>query len=137
MPRRSRRRGDAARAHALCLCRILLEARPAGLHFPQLRAACELTPAQTRSGLAMLRDLITERGWPPLIYTRHEGYQFTADPVELEIYETARVRVLLTEVRRLVTGTIAPHATLAPDDKRIRHIVTQLNAVESTLDLIA
>ncbi|MFC8144179.1 hypothetical protein ACFUKV_21005 [Streptomyces paradoxus] len=53
------------------------------------------------------------------------------------MYETARVRVLLTDARRLVTGTIAPHAVLTPDDKRIRHIVTQLNAVESTLDLIA
>lgn len=125
MPRRSRRRGDAARAHAQCLCRILLEARPAGLHFSRLRAACELTPSQTRSGLAMLRDLISERGWPPLIYTPHDGYQFTADPVDLEVYETARVRVrvrvLLTEVRRLVTGTIAPHTVLAADDKRVRH----------------
>ncbi|WP_306459066.1 MULTISPECIES: RacP protein [Streptomyces] len=110
---------------------------PAGLHFPQLWVACELTLAQARSGLAMLRDLITERGWPPLIYTRHDGYQFTADPVALEVYETARVRVLLTEVHRLITGTLASHATLAADDKRIRHIVTQLNAVESTLGLIA
>ncbi|MGW0771122.1 hypothetical protein [Streptomyces sp. NPDC002676] len=47
------------------------------------------------------------------------------------------MHVLLTEVRRLITGTIAPHAALAPDDKRLRHIVAQLNPVESTLDLIA
>ncbi|WP_320775957.1 RacP protein [Streptomyces sp. CRN 30] len=86
----------------------------------------------------MLRDLISERGRPPLIYTRHDGYQFTADPANLEVYETARVRVrvLLTEVRRLVTGTIAPHTVLAADDKRVRHIAVQLTAVESTLDLI-
>ncbi|WP_199813354.1 hypothetical protein [Streptomyces aureocirculatus] len=72
-----------------------------------------------------------------VIYTRAEGYAFSADPNELESYETARVHVLLTEVRRLITGTIAPHAALDPEDKRVRHIVAQLNSVESTLDLIA
>ncbi|MFE9538151.1 hypothetical protein [Streptomyces sp. NPDC006691] len=72
-----------------------------------------------------------------MIYSRADGYQFTADPNELETYETARVHVLLTEVRRLITGTIAPHAALDPGDKRIRRIVAQLNSVESTLDLIA
>lgn len=56
---------------------------------------------------------------------------------QLETYETARAQVLLTEVRRLITGTIAPHAALDPEDKRVRHIVAQLNSVESTLDLIA
>lgn len=60
-----------------------------------------------------------------------------SSPVDLETYETARVHVLLTEVRRLITGTIAPHAALDLEDKRIRHIVAQLNSVESTLDLIA
>ncbi|MFJ3310770.1 hypothetical protein ACIPSA_49105 [Streptomyces sp. NPDC086549] len=45
--------------------------------------------------------------------------------------------MLLTEVRRLITGTIAPHAALDPDDKRLRHIVAQLNSVESTPGLIA
>lgn len=71
------------------------------------------------------------------LYTRADGYQFTVDPNELEAYETARVHVLLTEVRRLIPGTIAPHAALDPEDKRIRHIAAQLNSVESTLDLIA
>ncbi|WP_245238459.1 cell division control 45 family protein [Streptomyces roseochromogenus] len=114
-----------------------MQARPAGLHMPQLMRATELTRGQVGSGLAMMRDTITKKGWPPVIYTRADGYQFTADPDDLEAYETARVHVLLTEVRRLITGTIAPHAALDPDDKRLRHIVAQLNSVESTLDLIA
>ncbi|MCC9738342.1 RacP protein [Streptomyces sp. MNU89] len=134
---RSRARGDAARAHARCICRILLEARPAGLLFPQLLAACELTPAQAWSGIAMLKDTIVDNGWPPLVVTRRDGYLFTAAPDELESYEVAKIREKLTEVRRLITATVAPHAALAPDDKRVRHIVTQLNSVESTLDLIA
>lgn len=136
MPR-PRRKGDAAREHARCISRILMEARPAGLHFPQLRIACELSPAQVRSGLAMLRDIITEMGWPPLVHSRADGYMFTADPDELEQYEVAKVHEKLTEVRRLITATVGPHAKLAPDDKRVRHMITQLNSVESTLDLIA
>ncbi|MGW1278870.1 RacP protein [Streptomyces tsukubensis] len=115
-----------------------MEARPAGLEFPQLGAACELTPSQVRSGLTMLRDTVTELGLPPLIYSRREGwYVFTIDPDELEVFEVGRIRELLTEARRLMTATVSPHAAAAPDDKRVRYIVTQLNAVEATLDLIA
>ncbi|MFE3526884.1 RacP protein [Streptomyces sp. NPDC059161] len=136
MPR-SRHRGDAARDHAEAIWRTLMQARPAGLHMPQLMRATELTRSQVHSGMAMMRDIITKKGWPPVIYTRADGYQFTADPNDLESYETARVHVLLTEVRRLITGTIAPHAAVDPEDKRVRHIVAQLNSVESTLDLIA
>jgi hypothetical protein len=46
--------------------------------------------SQVCSGLAMMRDIITKKGWPPVIYTRADGYQFTADPDDLEAYETAR-----------------------------------------------
>lgn len=135
---RSRRRGDAARRHARSVAHVLMEARPAGLEFPQLGAACELTPSQVRSGLTMLRDTVTELGLPPLIYSRREGwYVFTIDPDELEVFEVGRIRELLTEARRLMTATVSPHAAAAPDDKRVRYIVTQLNAVEATLDLIA
>ncbi|WP_052862896.1 transposase [Streptomyces niger] len=40
----------------------------------------------------MLRDIITKMGWPPLIWTRDDGYLFTADPAHLESYETAFAR---------------------------------------------
>lgn len=42
----------------------------------------------------------------------------------------------LTEFRRFITGTIAPHATSHPNDKWIKHIIAQLNSIESTLDLV-
>ncbi|WP_030786600.1 hypothetical protein [Streptomyces sp. NRRL S-920] len=134
---RSRRKGDAARRHAECIRRILMEARPAGLDFGQLMAACELTRAQARDGLAMLRDTITRNGWLPLVYSRLDGYMFTLDPDELERFEVSRIRELLTEARRLADATIAPHAAHAPQDKRVQYIVTQIRAVEATLDLIA
>lgn len=55
----------------------------------------------------------------------------------LEAYERAVIREKLTEFRRFITGTAAPHAAAHPDDKWIKHIVAQLNFIESTLDLIA
>jgi hypothetical protein len=39
-------------------------------------------------------------------------------------------------VAATVTGTVAPHAAAPPGDKWFKHIVTQLNSIESTLDLI-
>jgi hypothetical protein len=137
MPRASRRRGQAATRHAETVRFVLFEARPAGLLFPQLVRASELSPSQTRSGLAALRDVIAERGWPPLIWTRTDGYQLGAEPAALEAYERAVLSEKLTEIRRLITGTVAPHAAAHPRDKWVRHIVAQLNSVESTLDLIA
>lgn len=41
----------------------------------------------------------------------------------------------LTQFRRFITGTVAPHAAAHPNDKWVRHIVAQLNSIESTLDL--
>lgn len=75
MPRASRRRGQAAQRHADTLRFILFEARPAGLVFHQLAAASELAPSQVRAGLAALPDVIASNGWPPLIWTRENGYQ--------------------------------------------------------------
>ncbi|MFF2411490.1 hypothetical protein [Streptomyces sp. NPDC058092] len=36
-----------------------------------------------------------------------------------------------------ITGTVAPHAALQPKGRWIKHLNTQLNSVESTLDVIA
>ncbi len=137
MPRASRRRGAAAARHADTVRFVLFEARPAGLLFPQLVRATELSPGQVRSGLAALRDIIAERGWPPLIWTRADGYRFAAGQADLEAYERTVIREKLTEIRRLISGTVSPHAALHPRDKWVRHIVAQLTSVESTLDLIA
>lgn len=131
MPRASRRRGDAARRHADTLRFVLFEARPAGLEFPQLVRASDLTPSQVRSGLAVLKDQAAEKGWPPLTWNRATGYQLGAERTVLEAFERAVVREKLTEFRRFITGTVAH-----PGDKWVKHIVAQLNSIESTLDLI-
>ncbi|GGV83118.1 RacP protein [Streptomyces massasporeus] len=136
MPRASRRRGEAALRHADTLRFVLFEARPAGLLFPQLTRASGLSQSQVRSGLAALRDVIAENGWPPLIWTRADGYQLGAERAALEAYERAVLIEKLTEFRRFITGTVAPHAAAHPGDKWIRHIVAQLNSIESTLDLV-
>ncbi|GGV90982.1 RacP protein [Streptomyces massasporeus] len=136
MPRASRRRGEAAQRHADTLRFVLFEARPAGLLFPQLTRASGLSPSQVRSGLAALRDIIAEIGWPPLIWTRADGYQLGAERAALEAYERAVLTEKLTEFRRFITGTVAPHAAAHPGDKWVKHVIAQLNSIESTLDLV-
>lgn len=115
---------------------MLFEARPAGLLFQQLVRASGLSPSQVRAGLACLRDIIAENGWPPLIWTRADGYQLGAERAALEAYERAVLIEKLTEFRRFITGTVAPHAAAHPGDKWVKHIIAQLNSIESTLDLV-
>ncbi|GAA2268317.1 hypothetical protein GCM10010145_48610 [Streptomyces ruber] len=137
MPRASERRWAAARRHADTVRFVLFEARPAGLSFAQLVRAAELSPSQVRAGIACLRDIIAERCWPPLIWTRTDGYKFCSDPAELQAYEVSIIREKLTEIRRFITGVVAPHAVLQPKGRWIRHLNTLLSSVESTLDVIA
>ncbi|MEU9117793.1 RacP protein [Streptomyces sp. NPDC048483] len=137
MPRASQRRSPSAQRHADSLRFVLFEARPAGLAFNQLVRSRELSSSQVRAGLACLRDVIAEQGWPPLIWTRADGYKFCSDPAELQAYEVAVIREKLTEIRRFITGVVAPHAALQSKGRWIRHLNTQLNSVESTLDVIA
>ncbi|MFE2038786.1 RacP protein [Streptomyces scopuliridis] len=120
MSRSSERRSSAAQRHADTVRFVLFEARPAGLTFAQLVRSSELSPSQVRAGLACLRDTITERGWPPLIRTRPDGCTFCADPAELHAYEGAVIRGKLTEIRRFITGTVAPHAALQPKGRSLR-----------------
>lgn len=134
--RQSRRRGEAAERHADSIRFVLFEARPAGLSSLQLQRATELTPSQLRSGLAKLRDIITERDWPPIIWTRADGYRFGAPSEEVEQYIRSVVKEKLREIRRLITGTVAPQITQTPAAKWVHHANTQLAAVESTLDLL-
>ncbi|MFJ5292800.1 RacP protein [Streptomyces sp. NPDC088348] len=115
---------------------VLFEARPARLLFHQLTRASGLSDSQVRSGLACLRDIIAENGWPPLIWTRADGYQLGAEPAALQAYERAVLSGKLTEFRRFLTGTVAPHAAAHPGDKWVKHIIAQLNSIESTLDLV-
>lgn len=83
-----------------------------------------------------LRDVIADQGWPPLIWTRTDGYQLGAERAALEAYERKVIKEKLTEFRRFITGTVAPHAAAHPGDRWVRHITAQLNSIESTLDLV-
>ncbi|WP_229922819.1 RacP protein [Streptomyces morookaense] len=96
-----------------------------------------MSARQVRDGLAALCDQAAEKGWPPLAWSREAGYLLGAERDVLETYERAVVGEKLTEFRRFITGTVAPHAAAHPNDKWVRHIVAQLNSIESTLDLIA
>jgi hypothetical protein len=60
-PRASKRRSPADQRHADTVRFVLFEGRPAGLTFPQLVRSSELSPHQTRSGLACLRDRCCQR----------------------------------------------------------------------------
>ncbi|GGZ21129.1 hypothetical protein GCM10010300_76200 [Streptomyces olivaceoviridis] len=137
MPRASERRSAASQRHADVVRFVLFEARPAGLTFNQLVRSSELSPHQVRAGLACLRNIIAERGRPPLIWNRKDGYKFCSEPSEMQAYEIAVIREKLTEIRRFITGVVAPHAALQPKGRWIRHLNTQLSSVESTLDVIA
>jgi hypothetical protein len=137
VPRASERRSAASQRHADTIRFVLFEARPAGLTFVHLVRSSELTPSQARAGLACLRDIIAERSWPPLIWTKKDGYRFCTDTDELQAYELAIVREKLTEIRRFITAVVGPHAALQPKGRWIRHLNTQLGSVESTLDIIA
>ncbi|MES4892301.1 RacP protein [Streptomyces sp. NPDC096012] len=137
MPRASERRSAASQRHADTVRFALFEGRPAGLTFPQLVRSGELTPSQTSAGLACLRDIISERGWPPPILTKKDGHRFCTEPAELQAYELGIVREELTEIRRFITAIVGPHAALQPKGRWIKHLNTQLGSVDSTLDIIA
>lgn len=66
-----------------------------------------------------------------------DGYKFCSDPAELQAYEVAIIREKLTEIRRFITGVVAPHTALQPKGRWIKHLNTQLSSVESTLDVSA
>ncbi|MFF4353792.1 RacP protein [Streptomyces sp. NPDC001530] len=105
--------------------------------FSQLVKSTELTRSQVQDGLAMLRDQAAEKDWPPVVWSLGEGYRFSGDADVLRKYEIARIHECFVELGRLLTGTVAPHGRLIPQDKWIAYVETQLNAVETTLDLLS
>lgn len=100
MPRGSQHRSPAAQRHADTVRFAHFEARPAGLAFKQLVRSSELSPHQARAGLACRCGTIAEREWPPLIWTKADGYRFCSDPTEHQAYEVAVIREEPTEIRR-------------------------------------
>ncbi len=115
---------------------VLFETGPAGLLFPQRVCAGDLSAGLVRSGFALLKDRAGEEGWRPLVWTRANGCQRGAERAALEACERAVVREEPAGFRRLVTGTIAPHAGAYPGGKWVEHITVRLNSIESALDLV-
>ncbi|WP_346137599.1 hypothetical protein [Streptomyces coeruleofuscus] len=81
-------------------------------------------------------DTITERGWPPLIWTRADRYRFCTDPAQVEQYMRSAVREKPGEIRRLMTGTVAPQLAAAPKVRWIGYASTMLNTIETNLDML-
>ncbi|AYG85297.1 hypothetical protein DWB77_07514 [Streptomyces hundungensis] len=133
----ARKRSPAAERHAELIQIALLEAAPSGLPFKRLMGACELSQYQTRSGLTALRDLAAQKGWPPLLWTRERGYHFCASEIELEEWERAWVSEKLTQFKRMITGTLAPHLALFPRSRWANYLNTQIEAVKATLEMAA
>ncbi|MEU8852210.1 RacP protein [Streptomyces sp. NPDC048564] len=132
-----RKRSPAAERHAELIRIALMEAAPSGLPLKRLMGACELSQYQTRSGLTAMRDLCGERGWPPLIWTRPDGYHFCASEEELEEWERFWISEKLTGFRRMITGTLAPHLALFPRSRWANYLNTQIKAVEASLEMAA
>ncbi len=137
MPRASLKRGDAVPRHADTLRFALFEARPAGLVFTSWYAPATCPRARCATGWPPCGTKPPNGAGPPLTWTRANGYQLGAERDVLEAYERTVIKEKLTEFRRLITGTVGPHAAARPGDKWVKHIVAQLNSIESTLDLIA
>ncbi|WP_079070680.1 hypothetical protein [Streptomyces sp. IMTB 1903] len=57
--------------------------------------------------------------------------------VPTRIAQGRNTREKPTEIRRFITGVVAPHAVLQPKGRWIKHLNTQLSSVESTLDVIS
>ncbi|MFJ8509376.1 RacP protein [Streptomyces avermitilis] len=131
MPKRS----PTAERHADLIRTALFEVASAGMVLSRLMGACELSRWQTRRGLAVLRDLCAERGWPPVIWSRDMGYHFCAS--ELEEWERAWISEKLTQFRRMITVTIGPHLVLFPKSTWAGYLIDQMKAIESNLAMAA
>jgi hypothetical protein len=130
-----RKRSPAAERHADLIRIALFEVAPAGMTLARLMASCELSRWQTRSGIAALRDVCADHGWPPLLWTRELGYHFCASEEELEEWERAWLSEKLTQFRRMITGTLAPHLALFPKSRWVNYLNAQMKAVESNLEM--
>ncbi|KOU56941.1 hypothetical protein ADK57_40575 [Streptomyces sp. MMG1533] len=134
---RDRRRSPTAGRHADSIRLALMEVAPAGLKKPRLMAVTELSGSQLVRGLAAFRELAGEKDWPPLVWSPRDGYRFCLDPDALEEWEQQWADVKFTQISRVITGVLAPHARLFPKSRWVKYVVAQMNAVQSALDMIA
>ncbi|WP_223168222.1 hypothetical protein [Nonomuraea sp. SYSU D8015] len=138
--RRSGRRGGGQRARLpanVCGERVrvaLMEARPAGLTLKQLAIATGMSVYYVRKGLLWIKDTAAMEQLTPLTWTAKEGFRFPPDPADWIAYERRQFHTELTRITRLITATIAPHASARPGDKAARIMLAQLEGVRATFE---
>ncbi|MFC0843713.1 RacP protein [Streptomyces noboritoensis] len=96
----------------------------------------ELTGSQIVRGLAAYRHLAGEKRWPPLVWSFEAGYHFCEDADELEAWERQWAEVKYTEITSVIHGVLEPHARLFPKSRSVQYVVAQMNAIQSSLDMI-
>lgn len=134
---RDRRRSPSAARHADTIRLALMEVAPAGLKKPRLMAVTELSRSQIVRGLAGYRELAGEKKWPPLVWSFEAGYHFCEDADELEAWERQWAEVKYSQITSVITGILDPHARLFPKSRWVSYVVAQMNAIQSSLDMIA
>ncbi|WP_331721230.1 RacP protein [Streptomyces sp. NBC_00212] len=134
---RDRRRSPTAARHADAIRLALMEVAPAGLKKSRLTAVTELSRSQIVRGLAAYHELAGEKGWPPLPWSFKAGYHFCEDAVELEAWERDWAEVKSTQITSVINGILARHARLFPKSRWVAYFSAQMNAVQSSLDMIA
>lgn len=114
-----------------------METAPAGLRKPRLMVVTELSRSQIVRGLAAYRELAGEKRWPPLMWSFERGYYFCEDANELEAWERQWADVKYTQISSVVSGVLDGHARLFPKSRWVAYVVAQVNAIQSSLDMIA
>lgn len=65
------------------------------------------------------------------------GYHFCEDADEPEAWERQCAEVKYTQISSVITGVLDPHARLFPKSRWVAYVVAQVNAIQSSLDMIA
>ncbi|WP_406635450.1 hypothetical protein [Amycolatopsis sp. WGS_07] len=114
----------------------LVEARPGGLTTKELIAVTELSLYQVRNGIRWIREAAAAQHRTPLTWTRLGGWSFTDDLSAWIDFETHDVRISLSRLRLILTGTALPHQERLPDDQYAALVVQQLNSTIGLLDFL-
>lgn len=64
------------------------------------------------------------------------GYCFCEVADELEQWERKWAEVKYTQITSVITGVLAPRARLFPKSRWVQYVVAQMNAIQSSLDMI-
>jgi len=115
----------------------LMEVAPAGLKKPRLIMVTELSRSQIVRGLAAYHEIAGAKRWPPLLWSFRDGYHFCEDADELEEWERHWAEVKATQISSVINGILSGHARLFPRSRWVAYIGAQMNAIQSSLDMIA